>query len=366
MTGARCCLAHPSQIWSRLTTGSQRVGTVAGMEDSDRLPRLDFDEGSAPREHQFELFHDTVAPLFDTLPVGPVSSFAARATDYRVGDLFVSRILHNAQTLRRTPRHIAAGNSGTIAIQLWLAGNLGGAAGDGALEFDRDHVGILDMGRPFSALTTPTEAIWVVVPRSRLTHVPTGVAAAVRLHRRSPRGRVLASAVSDLWSQLPDARVADSARLADGFVEVLESVFAPGDFVPSDAGLSPAIRQLIDERLDDLDLDADALRRIFHCSRSTLYRLFEEEGGVARYLRGRRLQRCFDELTAPEVAGGTIAEVATRWGFENPSHFNRVFKGRFGVAPSLVVRRSVEMPVVERDLRMTAQIDEFHRWASLA
>ncbi len=176
---------------------------------------------------------------------------------------------------------------------------------------------------------------------------------------------MLASTEASLWEQLGAAPASHASGRADEIVDAVETVLAPGDFRPSDTGLSFAIRQHIDTCIDDLGLDANALMRTFHCSRSTLYRLFEEAGGVAHHIRARRLQRCLDELTKPDAAGRTAAEVATRWGFENPSHFNRIFRTQFGVAPSLVKRREVETASADRDHRTAAQIDEFHRWAAL-
>jgi len=50
--------------------------------------------------------------------------------------------------------------------------------------------------------------------------------------------------------------------------------------------------------LDDLDLGVATLEEAFHCSRASIYRQFEDEGGVAAFVRWERLQRCYVELAS--------------------------------------------------------------------
>jgi len=152
----------------------------------------------------------------------------------------------------------------------------------------------------------------------------------------SPIGRVLTSALTTLWGELPRAEISDAPLLARSFVGLLNGLLQPSpdheDHVRR--ALNVAMRQYIADHLDDLALDVDTLRRQFFCSRSTLYRLFEEDGGVAKFIRDARLRACMHELAFPSTTRKQIAFTATRWGFENPSHFNRLFKRAFGVAPS--------------------------------
>jgi AraC-like DNA-binding protein len=55
---------------------------------------------------------------------------------------------------------------------------------------------------------------------------------------------------------------------------------------------------------------------------------------VAAFVREQRLLRCFDELSRPTKLTRLVSEIATRWGFDNPSHFNRLFNAQFGINPS--------------------------------
>jgi AraC-like DNA-binding protein len=71
-------------------------------------------------------------------------------------------------------------------------------------------------------------------------------------------------------------------------------------------------------------------------SRPTLYRLFEAEaeaeGGLAAYIRNRRLREAADELHRyPRKA---IVEIAYGTGFNSASDFNRAFRRAYDMSPS--------------------------------
>src|SRR5208282_2570249 len=67
-----------------------------------------------------------------------------------------------------------------------------------------------------------------------------------------------------------------------------------------------------------------------------LHRLFAEDpaGSVSRFLWQRRLIRCADALRDPSRAHLTITDVCFSYGFSSSSHFSRLFKDRYGIAPA--------------------------------
>jgi len=68
-------------------------------------------------------------------------------------------------------------------------------------------------------------------------------------------------------------------------------------------------------------------------SRSNLYRLFEDGGGVARYIRRERLLEARAVLSNPATAR-PVAAVAEDLCFADASSFSRAFKREFGYTPS--------------------------------
>jgi AraC-like DNA-binding protein len=66
-------------------------------------------------------------------------------------------------------------------------------------------------------------------------------------------------------------------------------------------------------------------------SRATLYRFFENEGGLSTYIRNRRLREAADELVRfPHIA---VVEIAYGLGFKSASDFNHAFRRAYDMAP---------------------------------
>jgi AraC-like DNA-binding protein len=215
-----------------------------------------------------------------------------------------------------------------------------GAVGDVDLYAAPDRVVLYDLARPFSVWTEDSDVLGVIVPRARIDCHDwiRSRAPVIAWSVDSPTGRILTSAITTLWAVLPEAELSDGPPLASSLVGLLNGLLQPGRDHEDDVrrALNVAIRRYIADHLDDLALDVDTLREQFFCSRATLYRLFEGDGGVARFIREARLRACMHELALPSTTRKHIARIATRWGFENPSHFNRLFKQSFGVVPSAV------------------------------
>ena len=65
----------------------------------------------------------------------------------------------------------------------------------------------------------------------------------------------------------------------------------------------------------------------------TLHALFEDvDASVGRAGAPRAPARCLEDLQQPN--GGSVTEIAFRWGFCDAAHFARVFKREFGATPS--------------------------------
>ena len=92
------------------------------------------------------------------------------------------------------------------------------------------------------------------------------------------------------------------------------------------------VKGIIRQNFQSAILTAERLGRLAGISRSQLYRLFEHQGGVARYIQSERLRAASHALAAPE-GGRDISAIAEDVGFFDPSAFSRAFRREFGVSP---------------------------------
>ncbi|EJL22492.1 DNA-binding domain-containing protein, AraC-type [Caulobacter sp. AP07] len=123
---------------------------------------------------------------------------------------------------------------------------------------------------------------------------------------------------------------------------------------PEMAALQRTVRRAagdyIEARLNAFEptIDNGAVARAAGVSRATLYRAFDTEGGVNRYVQDRRLQHARRALRRRMGPSPTIADIAYQYGFASPTHFSRQFRACFGYSPS-----EVEPPQVPRDVSMS-------------
>lgn len=101
------------------------------------------------------------------------------------------------------------------------------------------------------------------------------------------------------------------------------------------------IRAWATPRVGDPDLDADMLADEFGLSRRSLYRLFAETGSTPRrWLANLRLDLAQQWLRDPTSPHRSVCQVAFAAGFNDSSHFARLFKRRFGTPPASLRTRN--------------------------
>jgi acetamidase/formamidase/AraC-like DNA-binding protein len=162
--------------------------------------------------------------------------------------------------------------------------------------------------------------------------------------------RVIApGGLADVFSRMLDATArtletltdVEWAAVAQGLADLL-STFAHQLLAPaSDAGHTATqaailhrICQTIERRLDDPELTPARVAQAEGISERYLQKLFEGVGdNFTHYVRERRLQRAWADLSNPAEAHQSISEIAYRYGFVDSAHFSRTFRHRFGLPP---------------------------------
>jgi AraC-like DNA-binding protein len=92
------------------------------------------------------------------------------------------------------------------------------------------------------------------------------------------------------------------------------------------------VRRYIDHHLHEPDLTPQRIGQALGLSRSTLYAVCKPMGGVAAFIRKRRLRFIHAILTDPRDRR-RIAEIAEQYGFASAAHFSRAFRQAYGYSP---------------------------------
>jgi AraC-like DNA-binding protein len=94
------------------------------------------------------------------------------------------------------------------------------------------------------------------------------------------------------------------------------------------------VRSYVRQHLSEPSLNAETIARAHAVSVRQLYRLCAAADiSLEQWIIGQRLDGARVELAAVRNAQPSIAMVARRWGFTDPSSFNRRFRATFGMSP---------------------------------
>jgi signal transduction histidine kinase/DNA-binding response OmpR family regulator/ligand-binding sensor domain-containing protein len=98
------------------------------------------------------------------------------------------------------------------------------------------------------------------------------------------------------------------------------------------------INEIVSGNLHDLEFNAGMLQEKAGLSRVHLYRKLKAITGMApaELIRRHRMKKAALLL---KMKTGNISEVSLKVGYSNPSHFSRVFRNEFGIAPKEFINR---------------------------
>ena len=113
----------------------------------------------------------------------------------------------------------------------------------------------------------------------------------------------------------------------------------------NNAGLYAAAQVFIRQHLSSSWLNPELIAHQIGCSRAYLYRVFAGRGQtVAGFVRDLRLQCARELLANKEASSARVADIAYRCGFDDPVHFARLFRERYGLTPSALRAEALGKP----------------------
>jgi AraC-like DNA-binding protein len=155
--------------------------------------------------------------------------------------------------------------------------------------------------------------------------------------------RLLVRYINAVALELPRLDATAATGAANAALELLRGAVEPS--LPTSRSttreaLRAEIRRFVRSHLQDPSLGPASIARAYAMSVRALHALFEDvDVSVAGLVRSERLARCMEDLQQPN--GGSVTDIAFRWGFCDAAHFSRVFKRSFGATPSEIRQAAV-------------------------
>jgi AraC-like DNA-binding protein len=251
-------------------------------------------------------------------------------------------ITHGAAEVRRT-------DSDQVFVNLQLSGHCVAGQGDRTCVVRPGGFALFDTTSEYSLefVGDPGTREWRVVsfrvPRAQLIPLladPHGFTAVAHDAAAGGVASIVAATMMSIWNTIGalDPAAADAAESA--FTSVLAAAAGAGDALRDtrretlDAALRSAINRYLAANLRHADLSATRVARRFGVSVRKLHGLYEDsDRSFAQTVMALRVRAAARELVA-DSGRRSLTEIATRWGFCDLSHLNRVFRMYYGCLPS--------------------------------
>ncbi|WP_284416502.1 MULTISPECIES: helix-turn-helix domain-containing protein [unclassified Bradyrhizobium] len=308
------------------------------------MPILFTTDGS-PGHRRLALWQDIVCDVYVgldcTSDLG--SAFRGSVTHIPFGQAVCSEVCSDRQRVHRTSQRIARADADYVLVALGREG-LGGVIQDGRDTVIRPgEFAIYDTTRPYELQFDAAFRQTVFkLPREMLQRRlgATEAVTAISFGADIPLQPLAFDFIVRLCERAEHIGAEHADRLADQAADLLAMTLAeqlrtqPLPASSHRAALLYRIKAHVRARLADPDLALPEAARELGLSARYINDLFsDEETSFQRFVLLERLKLCRRDLAAAALAHRQIGEIAFSWGFNDLSHFGRVFRDQFGLSP---------------------------------
>ena len=316
------------------------------------MPQLEtFSTAELPPHRRLDYWNDLTGSAFTPLVTDPVDrrAFVGRLTRTQIGEIRLAEARSEPAIVRHSYQHVARAREAVFMFCLQLDGVSASRqqGRESVLRYGDFH--LLDSSRPYEVCFEQANRMLVLsIPQPELQRRmpnPDSVVG-ISMSGRSGVGSLLSSLLCNFWQQ---RRGGDetflSPRFSEAILDLIASAYAGiNAAAPEGSSISIArreqVRSYIESHLHDPTLTPGGVAAAVHLSPRRLHQLFEADGEtVGAYILRRRLEECARAMSDAAQRSRTVTEIAFLHGFNNASHFGRVFRERYKSTPSDYRRR---------------------------
>ncbi|MGX7708490.1 helix-turn-helix domain-containing protein [Methylobacterium sp. Gmos1] len=298
------------------------------------VPRSLFTTDSLPERDRFDAWRSLFAAhALDADPIG----FSGRIETTLVGPMAL-RVMNAApQGPARSRSQIQ--RDGQDGFVLHLSRHAYSVETEhGVTDVPAGAVSLNDLSQPYRRSRVPeTGSLILALPRSSLAALLPDEEALHGLILNGGAGRLLADHLRSLAAHSHAITTLDAAHIAQATLHMVAACARPSLEAaeragpPLDAARLRTAKQFLRGHLCT-PLRIEAMAKALGMSRSQLYRLFEPDGGIARYLARQRLAAIRMALDDP-LERRSIGEIGEAYGFGTSALLSRAFRQAYGVSP---------------------------------
>ncbi|OAF17495.1 AraC family transcriptional regulator [Bradyrhizobium centrolobii] len=306
---------------------------------------IQFTTDGSPGHRRLALWQDIVCDVFVGLDCKSDlgSAFHGSVTQAALGKAVCSEVCSDRQRVFRTPSRIARSDQDFVLIALGDRG-AGGVVQDGReTVIHPGEFALYDTTRPYELKFNDAFSQTIFkVPREMLQRRlgRTEALTAMSFGGNAPLERLAYDFIYRLCQSADRIDPGNAAVLSEQAVDLLAMALSERlgkTSLPSSTHRSALLYRLkahIRSRLADPDLSLSETAAALGISpRYVNDLLADEDTSFQRYVLAERLAQCRRDLASPVLAHRHVSEIAFAWGFNDLSHFGRVFREHFGMSP---------------------------------
>lgn len=291
---------------------------------------------SVPPNQRFELWQGMVCETINnvTADCAVRQDFSARLVASSFGQMKLAWFHSGEHRIVRTPRHIRTESDHAYIVSLQVAGRTSITQGESVFHLDVDELAIVDTAKPFELAFSPgVERLVAVLPRTTLeSRIPwLKRCHTMKVGRDAPYGELSRSHIRELVAK-GDKLAIETSLLAENVCNLLALSTRDIQIQQLDGGLQmDMILAFCRANIADPRLSARMVATHFGISLRTLHARFEPVGQTfGEWVLEHRLAACRQALQDPLQSRLSVTEIVYRNGFNDLSHFCRIYKRRYG------------------------------------
>ncbi|TKC91688.1 helix-turn-helix domain-containing protein [Trinickia terrae] len=303
-----------------------------------------FDVAGLPPQQQLLAYWEQLGHVIELVPSREQvrQPFICINDRYDIGEFRMSDTYTDDVVFERTIARISRDTARSIGFTIFLDGEAHSVMTHAKKrEFTLCGGSVLanDLEQPMHVRRQACRYITLVAPPNLLRHVfpdPGAIHGRV-LDPSKPGTRLIVQRARTLVENFRYMLFEDAHRRLTDLVELIVAAFG------EEAGLSGSkravgralmfdhVRRYVRANLQEYELSPQSVIESLGLPRSTIYRMFEHEGGLGAYIQHLRLRTAADDLVRIPIV--PIKDIGYSVGFKSAAHFTRAFQHAYEITP---------------------------------
>jgi len=306
---------------------------------------LSYSTREQPATSKVGYWNDIISDVFSPMETKPIDreTFEAEVEATSVGRFWLANPRSMPASVTRLPGHVVKTRDRRYFLHMQMEGRLSVFQDGREANLDPGDLVLCDSAMPYTLNyeSRCSTLVMILTAADLANRLPSPEdLLGVKLAGKCGLAETTGAMLRGVWNQ---ARAGLPENMGDTLAESILDMFAASWLATEQVKVAESavsisrriqIRRYVEAHLRNPDLSARTVAAAFGISPRYLHIIFSSgDETVSNLILRRRLEECAKQLRDQLWAKRTITEIAFGWGFNNATHFARVFRERYGLSP---------------------------------